>query len=248
MVYFGQLDPEVLELALSSSEAAREHVETYFELDRHLYFSYTHLACRSALPGENTNCLNLKQTKKSKFYRSGFPFFSTDSPMDRQDLSHAIHADNCIILENGTCISEWPAYTNRDYSAILYLNDDFEGGEFLFAGDSLARTIQSTIKPSCGRLVAFSASEKNLHGVRGVLRGTRCALGMWFTLGRENFEIERQLAIAIVRRVRTDGVSELRAGESINSIDYKDTLFNRLETDRKLREVFETLQFSQNED
>lgn len=51
MVYFGLTKPELLKLFLQRTEAARDHVERYFDLDRPLYFTYTHLVCRTALPG-----------------------------------------------------------------------------------------------------------------------------------------------------------------------------------------------------
>lgn len=51
MVYIGQIEPEWLELLLEKTEQARDHVEKYFRLDRPLYFTYTHLVCRTALPG-----------------------------------------------------------------------------------------------------------------------------------------------------------------------------------------------------
>ena len=37
------------------------------------------------------------------------------------------------------------------------------------------------MKPQCGRIVAFSAGAENLHGVKGVISGSRCALALWFT-------------------------------------------------------------------
>lgn len=66
----------------------------------------------------------------------------SDSPEIRTDFSHKIHADNCNILKNGTCEKEEPAFTWRDYSAIIYLNDDFEGGEFIFSSDMDASNVQ----------------------------------------------------------------------------------------------------------
>ncbi len=36
------------------------------------------------------------------------------------------------MLKSGKCIKEYPAYTWRDYTALVYLSDDFEGGEFIF--------------------------------------------------------------------------------------------------------------------
>ena len=38
------------------------------------------------------------------------------------------------------------------------------------------------VKPRCGCLVGFSASQENLHRVMGVTKGRRCAIALWFTL------------------------------------------------------------------
>ena len=77
----------------------------------------------------------------------------------RSDLSHPVHSDNCILDDYGECHKVPPAYTWRDYrymsyrctkggwsrvkghsvvpcSALLYLNGDFEGGEFFYAHSS----------------------------------------------------------------------------------------------------------------
>ena len=57
----------------------------------------------------------------------------SDSTRKRHDLSHPIHADNCRLNDFKQCIKEPPAFVWRDWSAITYLNDDFEGGDFIFA-------------------------------------------------------------------------------------------------------------------
>ncbi|KAG7199780.1 hypothetical protein KM043_000443 [Ampulex compressa] len=178
MSYFGQVEPEVLELLLSRSEAVRDRVEERFGLERRLHPTYTHLVCRTALP---------------------------DSPAERHDLSHEIHADNCIADDEGACHRESPAFTWRDYSAILYLNDDFEGGEFFFAERGKGRQAEATISPRCGRVVAFSAGGENLHGVRAVSKGRRCAIALWFTRNERHEEYERILARAILERMRLGG-------------------------------------------
>ncbi len=41
---------------------------------------------------------------------------------------------------------------------------------------------QVLVKPECGRLVGFSAGKENMHGVKGVTGGRRCAVALWFTL------------------------------------------------------------------
>jgi leucine proline-enriched proteoglycan (leprecan) len=40
---------------------------------------------------------------------------TADSLNNRSDMSHAVHADNCNLLENGECPKIPPAYTWRDF-------------------------------------------------------------------------------------------------------------------------------------
>ncbi|XP_069694101.1 cartilage-associated protein-like isoform X2 [Periplaneta americana] len=49
LVYLGLIEAEMLELYLGLSELGRDYVERYFNLKSELYFTYTHLVCRSAL-------------------------------------------------------------------------------------------------------------------------------------------------------------------------------------------------------
>ena len=68
--------------------------------------------------------------------------FLTDSKTERTDLSHPIHSDNCIIQPDNTCKKEPPAYTSRDYSAVMYLNQDFQGGEFFFTHQNMSMQVR----------------------------------------------------------------------------------------------------------
>ncbi|XP_029678000.1 prolyl 3-hydroxylase 2-like [Formica exsecta] len=208
MMYFNLTKPDLLELFLERTEAVRDHVERYFDLDSPLYFTYTHLVCRTALP---------------------------DSPVDRTDLSHEIHADNCVIKDGGFCLREDPAYTWRDYSAILYLNDDFDGGEFFFVEDWKNRRIQGIVRPRCGRMVAFSAGGENLHGVRGVRNNRRCAVALWFTQDEKYLEYERMVANTMLTRVRTLGTVQ---HEDIRiPFRYEDVLIQCFKEDEMLRNI-----------
>ncbi|CAG2062324.1 unnamed protein product [Timema podura] len=104
--------------------------------------------------------------------------------------------------------------------AILYLNENFEGGEFFFSSDEAAKHIQSLVKPKCGRLVGFSAGSENLHGVFGVQQGRRCALGLWFTHNPRYVEEERKLAEQVISEVRVLG----QASQSVPR-DHQQTRF-----------------------
>uniref|UniRef100_A0A4W5P6A1 procollagen-proline 3-dioxygenase n=1 Tax=Hucho hucho TaxID=62062 RepID=A0A4W5P6A1_9TELE len=153
--YEGRVPLRSARLFYDASERARRIIESYFLLNSTLHFSYTHLVCRTAITGQQDH---------------------------RNDLSHPIHADNCLLdPEANECWKEPPAYTYRDYSALLYLNGDFEGGEFIFT-EMDAKTVTAQVKPMCGRMVGFSSGGENPHGVRAVTRGQRCAVALWFTL------------------------------------------------------------------
>ncbi|KAJ8975814.1 hypothetical protein NQ317_013745 [Molorchus minor] len=171
LVYFRLLNSKYLDLYLKLTEEVRKTVMRYFKVKEELYFTYTHLVCRSAL---------------------------SDSPKNRTDLSHEIHADNCKLLKNGTCNKEPPSYTWRDYSAILYLNNDFDGGEFIFSSDSTAKHVESAVTPKCGRMVGFTSGKENLHGVKAVKEGARCAVAVWFTLDPKYADEDRALAYYVI--------------------------------------------------
>ncbi|KAM3877998.1 prolyl 3-hydroxylase 1 [Diretmus argenteus] len=151
-------------LFFNASEKVRKVLESYFRLDTPLYFSYSHLVCRAAI---------------------------SEKQEEREDLSHPVHVDNCLLIsEHNECIKEPPAYTHRDYSAILYLNDDFEGGDFIFT-EMDAKTVTAEVRPRCGRVVGFGSGKANPHGVRAVTQGQRCAVALWFTLDPTHVEKER---------------------------------------------------------
>ena len=116
----GYLTKERVRMFLDISERSRVYVEKYFQLKKNgLYFSYTHLVCRTATPGY-IYCCFLRATprpKKTSFW-SLVCFNLPDSPANRIDLSHPVHADNCVLTNDGKCIKDKPAFTWRDYRCV----------------------------------------------------------------------------------------------------------------------------------
>ena len=87
--------------------------------------------------------------------------------------SHIAHADN-ERKEHGRWV---PNHTpQRDYTGIVYLNDDFTGGELVFPD------LNVVIAPKPGLLVGFPSDHKFVHAVPKVLSGKRYSLPVWFTL------------------------------------------------------------------
>nr|XP_019948520.1 PREDICTED: prolyl 3-hydroxylase 3 [Paralichthys olivaceus] len=151
-------------------ERARVLLHSYFRSPSGLYVSFTHLVCRSAIAGDQEG---------------------------RLDLSHPVHVDNCLLEpETKQCWKEPPAFIHRDLSAILYLNDNFDGGQLFFTNRD-AKTVTAQVKPSCGRLLGFSSGPVNPHGVTAVTSGRRCSLALWFTKEKLYRDREREEAEAL---------------------------------------------------
>jgi predicted 2-oxoglutarate/Fe(II)-dependent dioxygenase YbiX len=75
---------------------------------------------------------------------------------------------------NGEII--WRKSMDRDLSTILYLNDDFEGGNLFFPN------FRIKIKPEPGLLVCFPSNQMYLHGVDPVISGERYSIVNWMTV------------------------------------------------------------------
>jgi leucine proline-enriched proteoglycan (leprecan) len=64
---------------------------------------------------------------------------------------------------------------HRYFSSIIYLNDDYEGGETYFPGFGVR------IKPEPGLMVLFGSGPEYVHGVTKVRSGRRYTYAGWFT-------------------------------------------------------------------
>jgi len=86
--------------------------------------------------------------------------------------SHIPHADN-ERREHGRWL---PNHTpQRDYTGLVYLNDNFAGGELVFPDRDVV------IIPKPGLFVGFPSNRKFVHAVPNVLSGKRYSLPVWFT-------------------------------------------------------------------
>jgi len=63
---------------------------------------------------------------------------------------------------------------NRIVSGLLYLNDDFEGGEINFSRYDL------TVKPKKGSVILFPSFHTHLHASLPITSGTKYAVVTWF--------------------------------------------------------------------
>lgn len=59
-------------------------------------------------------------------------------------------------------------FTNKAFTSIIYLNDDYAGGELHFPQHN-----GFEIKPKKGTMLIFSGTIDNMHGIREITNGTR---------------------------------------------------------------------------
>lgn len=86
------------------------------------------------------------------------------------------HIDGQSLWKTPTGDIIWRKSVDRDLSTVIFLNDDFEGGEFVFSEHRVR------IKPEPGLLVCFPSTYQYLHGVEPVTKGVRYSMVNWMTI------------------------------------------------------------------
>jgi predicted 2-oxoglutarate/Fe(II)-dependent dioxygenase YbiX len=85
------------------------------------------------------------------------------------------HADNVTQDREPHYYCHW-----RDYSSILYLNHNYEGGATIFKNQNQGQL------PMQGTAILFPATYGYTHGVQRIKSGTRYTISSWFTQNPEH--------------------------------------------------------------
>jgi len=91
----------------------------------------------------------------------------------------------------------WKKSLDRDISIVFFLNDGFEGGDFVFPD------LKVRIRPEPGMLVCFPSNHHYLHGVEPVTKGNRYSIVCWAsvkgfqTMDEQNKELSKKYGITI---------------------------------------------------
>ncbi len=93
----------------------------------------------------------------------------------------------------------WIRQQDRDYSVILYLNADFEGGQLELPG------LDYRVQPAPGTLVAFPSDHRFEHAALPTVSGTRYALVSWAAVwGSERVQAHPSPGSVIVYQRRSE--------------------------------------------
>lgn len=80
---------------------------------------------------------------------------------------------------------QWVKSMDRDYSLLLYINDDYEGGALYFPNFDIR------IQPKSGMLVAFPSDHRYLHTAEPLQSGERFVVVSWANDKRSPTKISR---------------------------------------------------------
>jgi len=126
------------------------------------------------------------------------PFYQqeVDSSEIPQILSYGIgghykpHIDGESIWVTPKGEKIWKKSTDRDLSIVLFLNNDFEGGDFVFP------ELKVRVRPEPGMMVCFPSNHHYMHGVEPVTKGRRYSIVTWATVkGFQSMtEVNQQLS------------------------------------------------------
>lgn len=103
----------------------------------------------------------------------------------------APHSDNSDFEGNPN-----PFEINK-YVGILYLNDDYEGGNLYFVEDDYPETfdenkVKVEFKPTAYSWIVFPGGVENIHGVREITKGTRYTMVSFWDFADAEYDEERQ--------------------------------------------------------
>jgi hypothetical protein len=92
-----------------------------------------------------------------------------DPNFDLSSIDLSLVPEQCKYFFEEKNISEYKRlFTNKIYTSMLYLNDNFEGGELFFPQHN-----EFSIKPKAGMLLIFSGDINTMHGIRQITSGNR---------------------------------------------------------------------------
>lgn len=77
-------------------------------------------------------------------------------------------------------------FQTKHYSSLVYLNDDYDGGELYFPDHNFS------IKPEAGTLICLKGDEHSLHGVKKVESGIRYTVSLFW----EDTEYKNKIGVS----------------------------------------------------
>ena len=115
------------------------------------------------------------------------------------------HSDNTDMEGN------WSAWERSKLVCLLYLNEDYDGGELDFRDHDIC------IKPVSGQLITFPGGFGNIHQVLPVKNGTRHTIGAFWDYAESEYSEERM-------KEWEDEIQKVRDEQKVQQDEWKEML------------------------
>jgi predicted 2-oxoglutarate/Fe(II)-dependent dioxygenase YbiX len=92
----------------------------------------------------------------------------------------------------------WKKSTDRDLSIVFYLNNEFEGGDFIFP------ELKIRVRPEPGMMICFPSNHHYSHGVEPVIKGKRYSIVSWATvkgfpsMDEVNQQLSKEYGVSVI--------------------------------------------------
>jgi hypothetical protein len=105
------------------------------------------------------------------------------------------HSDNSDFKGTPT------SFEINKYVGILYLNDNYEGGDLYFVETEDVHTEKLRISPKAGSFITFPGGIENIHGVSEILSGERYTMVSFWDFADATYSEERQKEWAMEKEI-----------------------------------------------
>jgi hypothetical protein len=118
--------------------------------------------------------------------------------------------------DNSDHDGNYNAFETNKYVGILYLNDNYEGGELYFPDHGIS------IRPEAGMFITFPGGHENIHGVTEITQGTRYTMVSFWDYADAEYSAERKAEWKEeIKKVRAQQAEQKERNEKDKSLKPK---------------------------
>ncbi len=132
----------------------------------------------SSLPEEESYIKQLMNDVRARAAQRIMAFYRLEKPVFADTIQIVKWPAGCMMpahADNAHPDGSAHPTPFRAYTSLVYLNDDFEGGEFYFDNQKVR------LKPKTGLFVCFTGGMRHFHGVGEVFSGERFTMPAWYS-------------------------------------------------------------------
>jgi hypothetical protein len=181
-----------------TSDVAQKMIN-FFELNQDMWGDVAFYNSKGMGLDSNSDALRLAGLPEGFFESLKQEFKSAvESVFERKVRANTSHAQKWEVggfatphSDNSDFDGTPTSFEINKYVGILYLNDNYEGGELYFTSNSDINTPTLSISPAAGSYIVFPGGVENIHGVSEILSGVRYTMVSFWDFEEAAYSEER---------------------------------------------------------